>query len=59
MAQKEQQKDRQEEKMKLLATKLRGICGILRSPPCFAKATQGSPLAFIPVASYGVFGEGE
>lgn len=30
--------------MKLLAAKLRGICGILRSiQPCFAKASQGSP----------------
>ena len=41
-------------------SKLRGICGILRSrQPYFAKATKGSTHAFIPVASCGVFGEVE
>jgi len=42
--------------MKLLAAKLRGICGILRSrQPYEVYATKGS-LAFIPAASYRVFG---
>ena len=41
-------------------SKLRGICGILRSrQPYFAKATKGSTHAFIPAASCGVFGEVE
>jgi len=39
--------------------KLRGILRNSTKPvPSFAKATEGSP-PFIPVASYGVFGEGE
>ena len=40
-------------------SKLRGILRNSTKPlPSFAKATEGSP-AFIPVASYGVFGEGD